>query len=230
MKRHTYSMTQVVILMTALVIAISMTGIALLSAYQRNDMLRQAAEGSHDTLRMHVRDVDDQFIRLENFMYDVFFDNRDANTIIYSNDEVTVYQAKQSLLNLLDQMIRLINTTECTWVYIPQKTSHVFLSRCSHTGIISTDYERVNQWIVNVLSDQSMDATLPYARWLTYEDAGEVYMIWLMQSRGVYCGTWVTLSRLQQLTEYALREVDNTVDEVNFMELSSEEFAQWGRR
>lgn len=211
MKRPTYSMTQVIVMMMVLMIAVSVTGIGWLSIYQKRDMLHQAAAGSHNTLQTHVSDVDAQFIRLENFMYDMLFSNQDVNTIVFSDDEIAVYQAKQSVISLLDQMIRLMDATECTWVYIPKETSPVFLSRCSHTGIISTDYQRVNQWIIDRLSDQIQKKPLSHARWEVYEDADETYLIWLTQSGGVYCGTWVTLSRLQRLTENAFSFADGAV-------------------
>lgn len=210
-KEKRYSISQVLFVITLTLLCTVLGEICYIRIRQKHAMLTQIAESSLNTLDSCAEEMEEQFERLEVFLFHFFYQNKDIQTLIYEEDEVERYHARMNILEVLDQIINLSSPIDCTWIYLPDMEDSDFLIRYSNTGILGSDLTELNETIKELIQTPSDNSFGSENQWNVMICKDKPYLLWKTEINNMHCGAWI---RISQISEYFEKLFDPTGSEL----------------
>jgi len=197
-RRLSFSLITMLVTLCGLMAVFVSAGIYYMQLNQKDVMVHQAAQVNLDALSAYTNDMDKSLANLEACMHVFFITNSDIDTLNSHADEADRFLSRQSILNSLDQIVRLSGMAECAWVYSPKGDEAEFLARSAYTGISNAELLHIRDWIIGTIEENTKNKSVIYARWSLVSTDDSEYLLWMTAIKEIFYGAWVRPSFLYE--------------------------------
>ena len=196
--RPLFSLAGVLIALCCLLACFAGAGVYFIQTHQREALVNQAATVSLDALNAFTGEMDKAFENIENYVHELFYNNRDIDVLSRYESEASRFQSRQGVLRVLDHIVRLSGMVECAWIYSPTGNDAEYLARSAYTGISNAELLRIRERIIAIIDGGSGDGFINNYRWAVISTGDVDYLLWMTSTGETFYGAWVRLTSIHE--------------------------------
>ncbi len=193
-KKHTFSLTQFMCILTAIItlVILSVTGMIYSASVRMID--KRLSEIGYSSVTTSGQLIDQTLSSIDQFIFDLMYDNSSLDALNKTSDPLTLYTAKQDLSGQLQRMGRLYTITG-SLIYFSNGASEEKILSSSNPRLLKQNTD-ISSELITSLTHQTTATPLPDSEWFLFNHGSARYLVRIILFHEVYCAVWIDENNL----------------------------------